>query len=88
MEHGQQREELGFDVNRVVREYGALRALIHEAAEREQLPWASADVRVLGDMFAIAIAEGCLGAWSASEARRRSAADDATRGSICGSSRA
>ena len=56
--HGGQRYRVGFPVDALVREYGALRSLILDLIEEGNLAMTMADVRLLTDFIAQAIAEG------------------------------
>jgi PAS domain S-box-containing protein len=57
-EHGRQRHHVGFSLEALVREYGVLRSLILEFIEETTCPVTLAEVRVLTDFIATAIAEG------------------------------
>jgi signal transduction histidine kinase len=46
-EHGKQRFELGFDFGSVVREYGIIRDILFQIAERERVPLSFRELRVL-----------------------------------------
>jgi len=56
-QHGVQRLALGFDVDSVVREYGALKNCILDAAEAAELTLTAREQRVLGDCVVTGIAD-------------------------------
>ena len=58
MAHGRQREELGFDVDALVREYGMLRQVMLDAAADAAIVVTVPELRVLTDFLTMAMAEG------------------------------
>ena len=58
MAHGRQREELGFDVDALVREYGMLRQVMLDAAAEAGIAVTVQELRVLTDFLTMAMAEG------------------------------
>jgi len=57
-EHGRQRYRLGFEIEALVREYGALRNVLFDVVEEQGVAVSLPEVRALTDFISTAIAEG------------------------------
>lgn len=73
MAHGRQREELGFDVDALVREYGMLRQVILDGASAAQVEVTVPDLRLMTDFLTMAMAEG-VAAYARHQRRAEAAA--------------